>query len=48
MDGIGSLTCDARSIMMDKYISLRMYMRSMSNTCRRETNTVADNPKQLD
>lgn len=44
---IGSLTCDARSIMMDKYISLRMYMRSMSNTCRRETKIAADNPEQL-
>lgn len=27
------LTCDPRSIMMDRYISLRMYMRSMSSTC---------------
>jgi len=29
------LTCEPRSIMMDKYISLRMYMRSISSTCGR-------------
>lgn len=35
----GKLTCDPRSIMIDKYISLRMYMRSISNTCSKTSRT---------